>query len=187
MCYKTEVDLSTTRLLSSDPVVILTTLNKDGTNNAAAFGSYFRIGSTIIFAISPDCHTYRNIIESGEFVINIPRFKDLESIMKVSRSYPEGMDEIKASDLQTEPSLKVSPPTIVEFPASVECRLKWTREEGSHHLVAAEMICGRADEAYMDPAGRFDQVKAGVLHIVRYPEPVYIVADRYVQGVELMT
>jgi len=187
MCYKTETDLKTTGLLSSDPVIVITTIDKKGIPNTAAFGSYLRIGSTIIIAIHPGSHTYRNIMETREFVVNIPGLKDLESIMRVSRSYPDETDEIASSGLKAEPSLKVKPPTIVEYPASVECRFKWTKEEGSHVLVAGEMVCGKCDDAYLDPMGRFDQVKAGVLHIVRYPEPVYIVADRYVQGIELMT
>jgi len=96
------------------------------------------------------------------------------------------VDEIAASKLKAESSRMVSAPTIRDYPASVECRLKWTKPEGTHVLVAAEMLCGRCDEAYLDPAGRFDQVKAGVMHIVRYPEPIYIAADRYVQGIETM-
>ena len=186
MCYKTEVDLKKAKILSSDPVIVITTKSKQGVNNAAAFGAYLRIGSTIIVAIHPQSDTYKNIMETKDFVANIPGRKDLESIMKVSRSYPEDVDEIKEAGLKAEPSIKVKPPTIEDFPASVECRLKWTKPEGTHVLVAAEMICGRCDEAYLDPAGRFDQVKAGVLHIVRYPEPIYIVADRYLQGIELM-
>ncbi len=186
MCIKSRVDPKTTKLLSSDPVIVITTVNENSVNNAAAFGTYLRIGSTIIVAIHPQRHTYKNILATKEFVINIPGLKDLESIMVVSRSYPEGTDEIAASGLTAEPSLMVRPPTIVEYPASVECRLKWTKPEGTHILVAAEMLCGRCDETYLDPAGRFDQVKAGVLHIVRYPHPIYIIADRYVQGIELM-
>lgn len=187
MCYKTEVDIKKAKLLSGDPVIVITTISKQGINNAAAFGAYLRIGSTIIVAIHPKSDTYKNIMETGEFVVNIPGRKDLESIMKVSRSYPAEVDEIQEAGLKAEKSSKVKPATIEDYPASVECRLKWTREEGSHVLVAAEMIYGRCDEAFMDPAGRFDQVKAGVLHIVRYPEPIYIVADRYLQGIESMS
>jgi flavin reductase (DIM6/NTAB) family NADH-FMN oxidoreductase RutF len=186
MCYKTETDLKNTKILSSDPVIVVTTIDKEGAPNTAAFGSYLRIGFTIIIAIHPDSHTYQNIVENGEFVVNVPGLKDLESIMRVSRDYPKGTDEIKASGLRAEKSLKVKPPTIMEYPASVECRLKWTKPEGTHVLVAGEMICGKCDDAYLDPMGHFDQVKAGVLHIVRYPDPVYIVADRYVQGIEQM-
>ena len=186
MCYKKEVDVRRAKPLSGDPVIVISTMDENGVKNVAAFGSYLRIGSTIILAIAPDSHTYKNIIRSKEFVINIPGLKDMESIMRASRAYPAGKDEFAAAGLREEPSLIVAPPTIRDYPASVECRLKWTKNEGSHDLVAADFLCGRCDEAYLDPAGRFDQVKAGVLHIVRYPEPVYIVADRYIQGIERM-
>jgi flavin reductase (DIM6/NTAB) family NADH-FMN oxidoreductase RutF len=186
MCYKTEINLNAAHLLSSDPVIVITTISKNGVNNAAAFGSYLRIGFTIIIAIHSESHTYKNILETKEFVVNIPGYKDLESIMRVSRAYPEGTDEIAASGLRPEASLLVKPPTIVEYPACVECRFEWAKPEGTHALVAGEMICGKCDDSYLDPVGRFDQVKAGVLHIVRYPDPVYIMADRYVQGIESM-
>lgn len=186
MCYKKEVDLHRAKPLSGDPVIVISTMDEKGVSNVAAFGSYLRIGPTIILAISPDCHTYKNIIRSKEFVINVPGLKDMEFVMRASRAYAAGQDEIKAAGLKAESSLMVAPPTIRDFPASVECRLKWTKNEGSHDLVAADILCGRCDEAYLDPVGRFDQVKAGTLHIVRYPEPVYIVADRYIQGIERM-
>ncbi len=49
-------------------------------------------------------------------------------------------------------------------------------------LVAGEMLAGSCDEGLLDEEGYFDVVKAGVLHIVRYPEPVYISTDRYIRG-----
>jgi len=186
MCYKNEVDLQKTKVLAGNPVIVITTVDEKGTNNVAAIASYFRIGSTIILAINRDSHTYKNIVKTGEFVANLPGLKDLESIMKVSRPYSGESDEISASGLKSEASLMVKPPTIREYPASVECRLKWTKDVETYDLVAAEMLCARCDETYIDPAGHFDQVKAGVLHIIRYPDPVYIVADHYVQGIERM-
>ena len=58
MCCKVRIDFRAAKLLSSDPVIVITTVNEEGVNNAAAFGSYLRIGQTIIVAIHPERHTY---------------------------------------------------------------------------------------------------------------------------------
>ncbi len=186
MCCKMEVDLRKTRILASNPVIVITTRNPDGSNNAGAFGSYMRVDNNIIIAIHPESHTFRNIRLRGEFVINVPGLKDMESVMLTGRSWAEGTDEIAACGLKAEPSLHMASPTIMDYPACVECRLVETRSQGSHMLVTGEMTHARCDEAYLDPAGCFDLVKAGTLHIVRYPQPVYTVADRYIQGIQTM-
>ena len=46
------------------------------------------------------------------------------------------------------------------------------------------MIAGSCDEGLMDSDGYFDVVMAGVLHIVKYPKPVYISPTEYVYGKE---
>ena len=187
MCYKIEKDILEIGILSGQPVVVITTIDENGVRNAAAFGSYFRLGKSVIIAMHKKSHTCQNILKTGEFVMNIPGFKDFESIMMVSRDYSGKQDEIAGAGLSEEKSSKVAPPTITEYPASVECRMKWSKDEGEEVILSAEMICGKCDESYMDMKGKFDQVKAGILHIVRFPEPLYIKADRYVQGIETMT
>ncbi len=65
---------------------------------------------------------------------------------------------------------------------TVECKYKWEKDVGSHILVAGEMLSGSCDEGLIDEEGYFDVVKAGVLHIVRYPQPVYISPTEYIYG-----
>jgi flavin reductase (DIM6/NTAB) family NADH-FMN oxidoreductase RutF len=186
MSYKTEKDVNIVKPLASNPVIIVTTLNSEGEHNAAAFNSYMNIGSTIIISFHPECHTFKNIIESKEFVVHVPSLDEMESIMVVSRNHRDGVDKFKSAKLTLEPSLKVKPYTIVDYPASIECRFKWTQEEGEYNLLAAEILACKCDDAFLNPKGRFDQVKAGVLHIVRFPDPIYIVAEHYIQGIEEM-
>ena len=89
MCCKMEVDLRKTRILASNPVIVITTRNPDGSNNAGAFGSYMRVDNNIIIAIHPESHTFRNIRLRGEFVINVPGLKDMESVMLAGRSWAQ--------------------------------------------------------------------------------------------------
>ncbi|MFC1586356.1 flavin reductase family protein [Fibrobacterota bacterium] len=183
---KTQVRPGAVKLFSTDPVVVLTTVDERGRNNTAAIGSYCRISSTIILAVYPGHHTYENIMTKKEFVVNLPGKNNLESIMVVSRSYRGKENEIEASGLTPLALEGVTTPGIEEFAASVHCTYLWEKPEGSHSLIAGRMREALVDEDLLDDSGMFDQVKAGVLHIARYPDPVYTCADRYLEGSERM-
>lgn len=169
------------RLLTSEPVIVVTTVDKDGNVNGASFGSYVRVAPLIMVAIYPGHHTYSNIKETGEFVVNLPGRDQIDSIMVFGESYPKGINEIQEAGLTELESIVVKPPRIAEYKAHIECRYRWEKEVGSHMLVAGEMLKGSCDEGLLDEKGYFDVVQAGVLHIVRYPEPVYISPDRYIE------
>jgi len=188
--HKLTIDPSfCSRLLTTHPCMVITTVDAEGRVNAAAFGSYVVISPYLLCAVWPGHETYRNLTTTGEFVVNLPGRDQLDSIMIVSRDYPDGVNELPEAGLTELPSLAVKPPRIAEYKAHVECRTLGEQIVGSHHLVTAEMIAGSCDAGLFGPDSRFDQVKAGVVHICRYPEPVYIAADRddYVRGEATMT
>ncbi len=170
------------KLLTSEPVIVITTVDGEGNVNGAAFGSYVRVAPLIMVAIYPGHHTYKNIKETGEFVVNLPGRDQLDSIMVFGASFPQGVDEIEKAGLTALESLMVKPPLVAEYKAHIECKYKWEKDVGSHKLVAGEMMAGSCDEGLLDQEGYFDVVKAGVVHIVRYPEPVYISPEGYVRG-----
>ena len=169
------------KLLTSGPVIVITTIDRDGNVNGAAFGSYVRIAPLIMVAIFPGHDTYHNIKETEEFVVNLPGKDQIDSIMVFGKSYPEGVNEIEEAGLTEIESTVVKPPRIAEYKAHIECKFRWEKEVGSHMLVAGEMLAGSCDEGLLDEKGYFDVVRAGVLHIVRYPEPVYISPEKYVE------
>jgi len=170
------------RVLTSEPVIILTTVDEKGRVNGAAFGSYTRVSPDILIAIYPGHDTYKNIKKTKEFVVNLPGRDQLESIMVFGRHYPAGTDEVKEAGLTTLPSKKVKPPRIAEYKAHIECVFKWEKEVSGHILVCGEMVAASCDEGYLDENNYFDVVKAGVLHIVRYPRPIYTCAENYIEG-----
>ncbi len=170
------------KLLTSEPVIVITTVDKKGNVNGAAFGSYVRVAPLIMVAISPGHHTYSNIKETGEFVVNLPGRDQMDSIMVFGKSYPKDVNEIQEAGLTELESIMVKPPRIEEYKGHIECKFKWEKDVGSHMLVAGEMLVGSCNEGLLDEEGYFDVVKAGVLHVVRYPEPIYISPEKYVKG-----
>jgi len=170
------------RLLVTAPCMVVTTVDRRGRVNAAAIGSYVVVSPYVLCAIWPGHETYRNIRSTGEFVINVPGRDRLDSIMIVSRDYPVGVNELIEAGLTELPAVKVTPPRIREYRAHVECKYVGEQKAGSHRLVVGRMVAGSCDRGLFSPDHRFDAVKAGVVHICRYPEPVYTAADRYVRG-----
>ena len=172
------------RLLTSEPVIVLTTVDGEGRVNGAAFGSYVRVAPLVMIAIYPGHDTYKNIKETGEFVINLPGRDQIDSITVFGKKFPPGVNEVKEAGLTEIESLRVKPPRIAEYKAHVECTYCWEKNVGSHLMIAGEMVAASCDEGLVDEQGYFDAVKAGVLHVVRYPEPVYISPDRYFEGMK---
>jgi len=173
------------RLLVTSPVVVLTTVDEAGRVNAGAFGAYFRAGRSMYAAIHPGSHTYDNLKATGEAVVNLPGLDQLESIMVFGRDYPDGVNEIERAGLTELAALKVKPPRIAEYKAHVEVVLREEMDAGSHALLVLESVAASCDEGLWDGSA-FDVTAAGVVHIARYPEPVYIAAERYVTGTERM-
>ncbi len=54
-------------------------------------------------------------------------------------------------------------PVIKESPVNIECRVTEIRELGSHHMFLAEVLAVDADEAYLNPNGKFELNRTGLL------------------------
>ena len=119
------------KLLTSEPVIVITTVDKKGNVNGAAFGFYVRVAPLIMVAIFSGHHTYSNIKEIEDFVVNLPGRDQIDSIMVFGKSCPKGENEIQEAGLTELKSTIVRPPRIEEYKAHIECRFKWEKEVGS--------------------------------------------------------
>ena len=54
------------------PVVLVSTLNEDGTANVAPFSSVFWLGHTATLGLGLASHTLANLRRTGECVLNLP-------------------------------------------------------------------------------------------------------------------
>jgi len=113
------------------PVALITTMSAAGTYNAAPY-TFFSIAGidppivTVTVLPTPDGNmkdTGRNILDTGEFVVNLVS-EDLAEAMNVTCiDAPENVDELVLARLEAGPSAKVRPPRILASPVSLECRL----------------------------------------------------------------
>ena len=162
------------RLVTTRPVIVITTLHGNGVVNAGTFGAYTNVGPTELgIAIGKPSHTYQNITRTGEFVVNVVSVRTVRASEVCGESYPDTESEVEAAGFTTAPSKLVAPPRIAECVAAIECRYLKELDIGYHSFVVGEARCGWCDEGLLDAQGYFDVVKAEVAHCVRYPEPVY--------------
>lgn len=113
------------------PVAWLTTLSKEGVRNAAPYSFFNMMGAEPpLIAIGlmrrPDgSHkdSARNIIDTGEFVVNLVSESDAPSMNFTCIEAPPDFDEIAEGGIETVPSLVVAPPRIASAPVSMECHL----------------------------------------------------------------
>ncbi len=140
------------------PIAWVTTVDAEGTPNAAPFSFFNVFGSSpAIVALGigkrsdgSDKDTLRNILSGGEFVINMVTEALAESMVATSAEFPPGTSELEAVGLTTRASGAVVPPRIAECPVHLECRLHSTQEIGRNRLVLGEVVHGAVDDAYFD-------------------------------------
>ena len=107
-------------------ITIITSLNKDGKINAAPYSHIMQYdvmakNPRMIVGFRQDSHTFQNICETKEFVVNCPTADHLDDMMETARFFPEGVNELEHTKFTMIPSFHVKPPTIKECPQIAEC------------------------------------------------------------------
>lgn len=113
------------------PVAIVTTLNGDGTVNAAPYSLFNVIGhDPPLVAVSVLPHperrfkdTAENILTRPQFVLNMVSEQIAEAMNVTCIDAPPGIEELRLAHLTTAASIDVAPPRITESPAAFECEL----------------------------------------------------------------
>jgi flavin reductase (DIM6/NTAB) family NADH-FMN oxidoreductase RutF len=165
-----ELDLLTTHadraypilagLVTPRPIAWVTTLNEDGSVNAAPFSFFNLFGvdpPLVIFAPgdrddgSPK-DTARNCQRSGEFVINLVDEPLAEVMNRTSAAVAYGVSETEREALQTTASSVVAPPRITAAPAALECKVHSVQMIGENRLVFGIVHRVQVREEFLDSA-----------------------------------
>lgn len=140
------------------PIALVTSRCADGINNAAPI-SFFNVFSDepplLLLGIQhkPDGtpkDTTRNILETGEFVVNMVDESIARQMIVSSIDFPSDVDELAASSLTCAPSSQVVPGRILEAPAAFECRLERVVEYPKRAIVFGEVVNMHVQDAYID-------------------------------------
>ena len=154
------------------PIAFASTVDKDGVPNLAPF-SFFNVFSANppIAIFSParsgrtntTKHTYNNIKEVPEVVINIVNYNMVQQMSLASAEYPKGVDEFVKAGFTKVKSDLVAPFRVQESPVQLECKVNNVVELGSEggagNLIICEIIKIHIDEKVLNESGAIDQQK----------------------------
>lgn len=160
------------------PICFASTMDKDGNVNLSPF-SFFNLFSTrppiVVFSPSRRLrdnttkHTYQNVLEVPECVINILDYGMVQQASLSSCEFPKGADEFIKAGFTKEPAIMVKPPMVKESKIRLECRINEVKslgeEGGSGQLVIAEVLCMHVDDSILGEDGKIDQRK--IHHVAR--------------------
>ena len=153
------------------PICFASTIDQHGNVNLSPF-SYFNVFSSNppILIFSParsgrdntHKHSYLNVKEVPEVVINIVNHQVVEQMSLASTAYQRGVDEFTKSGLTPIPSETVRPPRVGEAPVAFECTVQQTielaQEPGAGNLVLAKVERIHINEGYLTE-GKLDTQK----------------------------
>ncbi len=154
------------------PIAFASTIDKDGNPNLSPF-SFFNVFSANppIAIFSParsgrtntNKHTFENIQEVKEVVINVVNYDIVQQASLASTEYPKGVNEFIKAGLTPIPSLKVKPFRVQESPVQMECRVKQVielgHEGGAGNLIICEILLMHIRESVLDEEGHIDPNK----------------------------
>ncbi len=181
--FKEVKDSSALKFLSTKPTMIVTTLHTNGKVNAGVFGAYTNLSSEHLgVAVSPKSDTYKNILRTGEFTVNVPPVELVKSLKILAQNFPEGVSEIEEASLTVKSPITGKTPAINECVSAVECRLFEHLTTGSHEFFIGEVTGGWIKTFALSEEGRLDIFKAKVLKDFCYPKPLYVLPGEVVEG-----
>ena len=154
------------------PICFASTIDKDGNVNLSPF-SFFNVFSSNppLMIFSParrgrdntTKHTYENVKEVPEVVINIVNYPMVEQMSLSSTEYDKGVNEFVKAGFTEVASEKVKPPRVGEAPVSFECSVQEVIElanaPGAGNLVLAKVELIHINDAYLDANNNLDTHK----------------------------
>lgn len=173
---KVDYDISGLRAVTTFPMldgfrfplvgqsVLITSVNKEQLPSLSARSSISIFSSRppiVGFGCKTNDLTAKNILSTGEFIINIPGTDLAKKIWKVMEIEPTGEKEIKEAGLTPAKSVKLTTPRITECKAHLECSLDWTKRYGDNMVIFGRVLLASVDKDVVEAelVERYKQLK----------------------------
>ena len=159
------------------PIAWVSTRSEAGVENIAPFSFFTGVTSsppTLLFC----CGTQRggapkdtaaNILETGEFVVNIVPHDLAGAMVQTSASYPADVDEFDAARIEKLPSQRVRPSRVKGVPISIECTrhavqlIEDDRGRVTSYVIVGRMVLIHIADEILDADGRVDMNRLDVV------------------------
>ena len=172
------------------PICFASTIDGSGQVNLSPFSFFNMFSSTppiLIFSPSRRVrdnttkHTWHNVQEVPEVVINIVDYDMVHQVSLASCEYPKETNEFKKAGFTEEPATLVRPPMVKESKVKIECRVIEVKplgnEGGAGNLVICEAIRMHIAESILDGKGTIDQRR--IQHVARLGGDWYCRVDEH--------
>ncbi len=156
------------------PIAWVTSQSAAGIRNAAPYSFFNVMGHappTIALGLLglPDGgykDTAANILETGEFVINLVTEADAEAMNLTCIDAPPEVDELTLAGIATAPSQTIAPPRITSSPVSFECRMLHAIKTGpAQTIVIGEVLFAHIADAHILDRDRL-HIDAPSMHLI---------------------
>ena len=152
-----------TSTITPRPIAWISTLGLNGVVNAAPFSFFNAMGHTpptVAVGLVRDAargwkDTARNILDTGEFVVNLVPEALAEAMNTTCAAVGPEVGEMELAGLEAAPSTHIKPPRIAAAPVSFECVVLSSVVTGPMQTI----VIGRVVAAHIDDAVILDAAK----------------------------
>jgi flavin reductase (DIM6/NTAB) family NADH-FMN oxidoreductase RutF len=154
------------RLINHGPTILVTSRLKEKLNvMTVAWQMPVSFKPVLIaIAIGHKRFSHRLILESKEFVINIPHSGMIEEVWYCGTHSGRNINKFEGCKLTPVKAQKVEAPLIQECIGNIECRLYSHHEAGDHTIFVGEVVAASVKEGLFDTYLRVDLKDAKTLH-----------------------
>lgn len=134
-------------------IVLVTSISREGITNVApkSWISMFSSNPPIVgFGCNINHLTAKNILSTGEFVVNIPGEEIAPKIWKSAELDQPDPEKIKKAGLSPIKSTKISTPRIAECKAHLECSLDWTKKYRQDIVIFGKVLLAAIDKEALE-------------------------------------
>ncbi len=152
------------------PIAWISTVSKDGIYNLAPFSYFAGVSSSpplLMVSIGSKetgdkKDTWKNIEETGEFVVNIVTKELLDKMNISSVAFDAEIDEFEKAGLTPEKSTVVKVPRVKESPINIECKKFEIINIGKMGIVFGEIVNFHIKDELINEKGYVDTTKIDI-------------------------
>lgn len=153
------------------PIGWISTVSKNGVYNLAPFSFFNGVSSdpplVMVSVGKKDSgakkDTWKNIEETGEFVINLVTYDLIEEMNITATAFDEEVDEFKEAGLTPVKSSVVKPPRVKESPVNIECKKHIILEIADMGVVFGEIVNVHIEDSLVNDKGYLDTRKLNIV------------------------
>ena len=120
------------------------------TDNLAPYSFFNVVGiepPVVMFAPGSMKDTPRNVLETGEFVVNVVTVDLAEAMNATSATLSSSESEFDHANIEREPSVTVAAPRVADSPIAFECELYDHLEIGRSWMILGEVLHVHLDDS----------------------------------------